>query len=45
MPKNRVPFATRTLHDATMTNAGMIGPWTKADSVTLFDDLAYGEVK
>lgn len=33
------------VEDATMANAGMIGLWTKADSVTLFDDLAYGEVK
>ncbi|MCK1419444.1 hypothetical protein IVA87_09695 [Bradyrhizobium sp. 147] len=33
------------VEDATITNAGMIGLWTKADSVTLFDDLAYGEVK
>lgn len=33
------------VEDATMSDAGMIGLWTKADSVTLFDDLAYGEVK
>lgn len=33
------------VEDATMTDPGMIGLWTKADSVTLFDDLAYGEVK
>ena len=33
------------VEDATITNAGMIGLWTKADSVTLFDDLSYGEVK
>lgn len=33
------------VEDATITNAGMIGLWTKADSVTLFDDLAYGETK
>ncbi|WP_283810961.1 hypothetical protein [Bradyrhizobium genosp. SA-3] len=31
--------------DATITDAGMIGLWTKADSVTLFDDLSYGEIK
>jgi hypothetical protein len=28
--------------DATFTEAGKIGVWTKADSVTLFDDFAYG---
>ena len=28
--------------DGTFTNAGMIGVWTKADSVTLFDDFSYG---
>ena len=28
--------------DATLTEAGKIGVWTKADSVTLFDDFAYG---
>ncbi|WP_246562503.1 hypothetical protein [Bradyrhizobium liaoningense] len=33
------------VEDATIMNAGMIGLWTKADSVTLFDDLAYGEAK
>lgn len=33
------------VEDATMTDAGMIGLWTKADSVTLFDDLAYGETR
>ena len=31
--------------DATIVDAGMIGLWTKADSVTLFDDLTYGEIK
>jgi hypothetical protein len=31
--------------DTTKAGAGMIGLWTKADSVTLFDDLTYGEVK
>ncbi len=29
--------------DKTFTDAGMVGVWTKADSVTLFDDFAYGE--
>jgi hypothetical protein len=31
--------------DATITQSGMIGLWTKADSVTLFDDITFGEVK
>lgn len=33
------------VEDATIANAGMIGLWTKADSVTVFDDLAYGGTK
>jgi len=28
--------------DSTFANAGMVGLWTKADSVTLFDDFSYG---
>lgn len=28
--------------DATFTEAGHVGVWTKADSVTLFDDFTYG---
>jgi len=28
--------------DQTFTEAGMVGVWTKADSVTLFDDFTYG---
>ena len=28
--------------DETFTEAGMVGVWTKADSVTLFDDFTYG---
>ena len=28
--------------DKTFTEAGMVGVWTKADSVTLFDDFSYG---
>ncbi len=28
--------------DSTFTEAGMVGVWTKADSVTLFDDFSYG---
>jgi hypothetical protein len=26
-------------------DAGMVGLWTKADSVTLFDEVTYGETK
>ena len=29
--------------DQTFTEAGMVGVWTKADSVTLFDDFRFGE--
>jgi hypothetical protein len=29
--------------DATISPAGKVGVWTKADSVTLFDDFAFGE--
>ena len=28
--------------DTTFSNAGKVGVWTKADSVTLFDDFSYG---
>ena len=28
--------------DKTFAEAGMVGVWTKADSVTLFDDFSYG---
>ena len=31
--------------DATFKEAGNIGLWTKADSVTVFDDLRYGETR
>ena len=31
--------------DATLKEAGMIGLWTKEDSVTLFDDVSWGEAK
>jgi hypothetical protein len=31
------------VEDATIVDAGMIGLWTKADSVTVFDDLTYGD--
>jgi hypothetical protein len=30
------------VEDATFGAAGMVGLWTKADSVTLFDDFRYG---
>ncbi len=29
--------------DDTLKDAGKVGVWTKADSVTLFDDFSYGE--
>jgi hypothetical protein len=28
--------------DTTFKDAGKVGVWTKADSVTLFDDFTYG---
>jgi hypothetical protein len=31
-----------TAKDATFAEAGMVGVWTKADSVTAFDDFRYG---
>jgi len=31
------------VEDSTFADAGKIGLWTKADSVTLFDDVKYGE--
>jgi hypothetical protein len=33
------------VEDSTFTEAGMVGLWTKADSVTLFDEITYGEAK
>jgi hypothetical protein len=33
------------VEDSTFTDAGMVGLWTKADSVTLFDEVTYGEAK
>jgi hypothetical protein len=32
-----------TAEDETLRDAGKVGLWTKADSVTLFDDFSYGE--
>jgi len=31
--------------DSTFRDAGKVGLWTKADSVTLFDEIKYGETK
>ena len=31
------------VEDDTFTKAGMVGLWTKADSVTLFDDFSFGK--
>jgi hypothetical protein len=33
------------VEDATFGEAGAVGVWTKADSVTLFDDFRYGTDK
>jgi hypothetical protein len=33
------------VEDNTFTDAGKVGVWTKADSVTLFDDFSYGSEK
>src|SRR6202790_4667917 len=33
------------VEDVTFTDAGKVGLWTKADSVTLFDEETYGEIK
>jgi hypothetical protein len=33
------------VEDSTFADAGKVGLWTKADSVTLFDDVSYGETK
>jgi hypothetical protein len=30
------------VEDSTLTDAGKVGVWTKADSVTVFDDFACG---
>jgi hypothetical protein len=41
----KVSYNDRVLfevEDATFKNAGMIGLWTKADSVTAFDALSFG---
>jgi hypothetical protein len=33
------------VEDSTFAGAGMVGLWTKADSVTLFDEIIYGPTK
>jgi len=33
------------VEDSTFADAGKVGLWTKADSVTLFDQISYGETK
>src|SRR6266540_2421144 len=33
------------VEDSTFTDAGKVGLWTKADSVTLFDEVSYGATK
>jgi hypothetical protein len=33
------------VEDTTFGDAGKVGLWTKADSVTLFDEIAYGEAQ
>ena len=33
------------VEDSTFTGAGMVGLWTKADSVTLFDEVSYDETR
>jgi 3-keto-disaccharide hydrolase len=33
------------VEDSTFNDAGKVGLWTKADSVTLFDEVTYGETK
>jgi hypothetical protein len=33
------------VEDSTFRDAGMVGLWTKADSVTLFDSISYGETE
>jgi flagellar motor protein MotB len=41
----KVIFNGKTLfevEDATFSEAGLVGVWTKADSVTRFDDFAFG---
>ena len=44
----RVVFNGKALfevEDSTLREAGMVGLWTKADSVTAFADFVYGAAK
>jgi hypothetical protein len=44
----RVSFDGKQLfevEDSTFADAGRVGLWTKADSLTLFDEVTYGETK
>jgi hypothetical protein len=44
----RVSFNGKQLfevEDSTFADAGKVGLWTKADSVTLFDQVAFGDAK
>ena len=47
-PRFSVTFKGQQLfevNDSTFTEAGKVGLWTKADSVTLFDEVTYGETE
>jgi len=33
------------VEDSTFAGPGKIGLWTKADSVTLFDEITYGDAR
>lgn len=47
-PRFRVSYNGKQLfevEDSTFADAGKVGLWTKADSVTLFDQITYGEAK
>ena len=39
----RIEFAGARFEDVTFPEAGMVGLWTKADSVTVFSGFTYGE--
>ena len=47
-PRFGVSFNGKQLfevEDSTFPDAGKFGLWTKADSITLFDEVTYGETK
>jgi hypothetical protein len=47
-PRFKVVYNGKLLfevEDATFKDAGMVGLWTKADSVTMFDGLSFGDIK